>query len=617
MSKVYRLFALVLVAAFVLSACAPAPAPAAPAVPAAPAATQAPAAKAAEATKAPEPTKAAAAAPAAKAGAEYHGAFPYEVPPKGHLNSFVTAGIPNGIGPYQDLLELPGARYYWADGKWLPLIAEKWEMQAPDRFIMNVRKGLTWSDGKPVTAKDVVATFNILRLLKNTTFKYVDTVKAIDDNTVEFHMSTPSTVVERYVLNTAIRSAATYGAIADEVQKLVDAKKGEDSAEWKALVQKITEFRPEKLIVNGPFDLDTKSINEAQLTLNKNPKGYLADKIGFDKVVLYNGETPTVTPLVLAGDVDYATHGFPTATEKQYKDMGTRITRAPTYSGPAIFFNQDVYPFSKPEFRQAVAYAIDRDQNGKVSLGDSGKAMTYLTGFSDNMLPNWLTKEQTDKLTVYKQDPKKAEELLTKIGFKKGADGIWLDDKGKKLEFELSVPAEFADWSAAAENLAEQLNKFGIKTTVRGVNFQQIGTDVDQGKFQMAIQGWGAGNPHPQFAFSNDLFLHNTVGATAGKGMNFPMKQMVDGKEVDLEKIIVDSANGLDLNAQKANVATAATAFNQLLPIVPLWERYGNSPLLNKRLADAPPDTDPIWKNALYGDNPIVLMMLDGRLKPK
>ena len=169
-------------------------------------------------------------------------------------------------------------------------------------------------------------------------------------------MSTPSTVVQRYVLNTAIRSAATYGPLADEVQKLVDAKASPDSAEWKALVQKITEFRPDKLIVDGPFDLDTKSINEAQLSLVKNPKGYLADKIGFDKVVLYNGETPVVTPLVLAGDVDYATHGFPTATEKQYIDMGTRITRAPTYAGPAIFFNQDVYPFSKPEFRQAVAF---------------------------------------------------------------------------------------------------------------------------------------------------------------------------------------------------------------------------------------------------------------------
>ncbi len=131
----------------------------------------------------------------------------------------------------------------------------------------------------------------------------------------------------------------------------------------------------------------------------KNPKGYLADKIAFDKVVLYNGETPVVTPLVLAGDVDYATHGFPTATEKQYKDMGIRITRAPTYSGPAIYFNQDIYPFNRPEFRQAVAYAVNRDENGKVSLGESGKAPKYLTGFSDNMLNLWLSKEQIDKPT--------------------------------------------------------------------------------------------------------------------------------------------------------------------------------------------------------------------------
>ncbi|MCX7707179.1 MAG: ABC transporter substrate-binding protein [Anaerolineae bacterium] len=455
------------------------------------------------------------------------------------------------------------------------------------------------------------------RLFKWTVFKYVDTVKATDDYTVEFHMSTPSTVVERYVLLEHYRSAATYGALADEVAKLVEAKKGADSDEWKALVQKATEFRPEKLIVNGPFDLDLKSITEAQLTLVKNPKGYLADKIAFDKVVLYNGETPVVTPLVLAGDVDYATHGFPTATEKQYKDLGIRITRAPTYSGPAIYFNQDIYPFSRPEFRQAVAYAVNRDENGKVSLGESGKAPKYLTGFSDNMLNLWLTKEQIDKLIVYDYNPKKAEEILTGIGFKKGSDGIWVDDKGKKLEFELTVPAEFADWSAAAENLAEQLNKFGIKTTVRGVNFQQHPTDVNQGKFQMAIRAWGAGNPHPHFAFVQDLFTHNYVGSTQGKGMNFPMKQTIGGKEVDLEQIVVQSAEGLDVNAQKEKVATAAAAFNQLLPIVPLWERYGNSPLLNKRLADAPPDTDPIWKNALYGDNPIVVMIFDGRIKPK
>jgi peptide/nickel transport system substrate-binding protein len=623
MSKTFRLFAIIAILAMIVAGCA-APAPSAPAAQptAAPAETKATEAPAAEQpTAAPaeaKPTEAPATeAPAATAGGkEYHGAFPYQVPPTGHLNSFVTAGIPNGLSIYWDLMELPGARYYWADGKWLPLAAESWEFQPPDKFVLKLRQGIKWSDGNELTAKDVVATFNIGRLLKWTEFQYIDTVKAVDDYTVEFHMSTPSTVVERYVLLEHYKPYATYGAIADEVQKLVDAGTMEGDA-WNALVQKITEFRPEKLIVDGPFDLDMNSITEAQLSLVKNPTGYLADKIGFDKVVLYNGETPAVTPLVLAGDVDYATHGFPMATEQQYKDMGLRITRAPTYSGPALFFNHDTAAFAKPEFRQAVAYAIDRQQNGTVSLGESGKAMKYITGFSDLLLPLWMTEDQIAKLTVYDYNPDKATELLNSIGYKKGSDGKWVDDQGKPVAYELIFPAEFADWSAAAENLVEQLNNFGFNITSRGVNFQQIGTEVDQGNFQMAIQGWGAGNPHPEFALANDLFLHNYVGATAGKGMNFPMKQTLDGKEVDLQQIIVDSAKGLDPAAQKANVAIAATAYNQLLPNVPLWERYGNSPFATTRLNDLPADSDPIWANALYGDNPIVVMMLDGRLTPK
>ena len=89
------------------------------------------------------------------------------------------------------------------------------------------------------------------------------------------------------------------------------------------------------------------------------------------------------------------------------------------------------------------------------------------------------------------------------------------------------------------------------------------------------------------------------------------------GRTIDLQKIVVDSAQGLDVDAQKGNVATAAMAFNQLLPIVPLFERYGNSPLLDTRITGAPDDSAPIWKNALYGDNPITVMIFDGTITPK
>jgi len=617
MKKTLTLVSILVVLAMVLASCGPAPTPTPLPTATKPPATTAPAAPAATATPVPPPPTA---TPVPKP-AEFHGAYPYVVPPAGHFNSYVTNGIPNGIGIYHDLLEMPLAFYKWADGTYVPMLATKWELVPPDKFVVTLRQGVKWSDGNTFTSKDVVASFNVGRLMNWTLFKYVDTITAKDDYTVEFHMSKPSTVVQRYVLRDAsgrIRSAATYGAIAAKVDALVKAGKDSSSDEWKALLKELTDFRPAKLIVSGPYDIDVKSITEAQLTLVKVPTAWNAKDVKFDKIVLYNGETPTVSPLVLSGDVDYATHGFPPATEKAFVDKGIRILRPPIYSGPAIFFNNDVYPFSRVEVRQAIAYAIDRAPNATVSLGDSAKSQKYMTGFSDNLVPLWVSADDMKKLNTYDYDVKKAEALLTGIGFKKGADGIWVDDKGKKMEYELIVPAEYADWSAAAENAASQLTKLGIKTTMRGVQFQQYVNEVDSQKFTMAIYGWGAGNPHPHFSYVADLFTHNYVSSTIGKGQNFPMKQkLADGTEIDFEKLVVGSADGLDEAAQKKMVTTVALAFNQLLPIVPLWERYGNNPALETRITGWPAAGDAVYKNSPYADSFTVLMILDGRLKPK
>jgi len=206
--------------------------------------------------------------------------------------------------------------------------------------------------------------------------------------------------------------------------------------------------------------------------------------------------------------------------------------------------------------------------------------------------------------------------LLTKAGYTKGGDGAWAGPNGP-LEFELTAPAEFADWSAAAENLASQLTDFGIKTTFRGVQFQQHTEDVQQGKFVIAIRGWGAGNPHPFFAYEADLLTLNKPVAP-GPGMSFPFTQKVDGKDVDLNDLITKTAEGTDEAAQKAPITQLAMDFNTLLPIVPLWERYGNNASLEGvRVDKFPPDDDPIWKNPVYADNPVVVLLLQGKLQPK
>ena len=545
----------------------------------------------------------------------FAGAYPYSVPPVGHLNMFVTDAITLGI--YQALFQPPLAMYYWADGTWMPLLATEWEIDpAASTLTVHLREGVKWSNGDDFTAEDVVVTFMCRRLVKGTVWRFLDNVEATDDYTVVFHMSQPSTVVERYVIrNEAIVDRATYGEWAQKLQALLDQGLDSDSDEWNALLQEFNAFRPEKLNATGPYVIDMATINEARLTLVKNPTSWLADTVKFDLVYMYNGETPTVTPIVLAQQVDYATHGFPPATEKAFVDAGVRIIRPPIYSGPALYFNYTIYPFDVKEVRQAIAYAVDRAQNGTVSLGESGKPVKFMAGFSDNIVPLWVA--DTSVLNTYDYDPAKGASLLEGLGFTKGSDGVWVTDKGDRMEYELTVPAEFADWSAAAENLAEQLTAFGIKTIVRGVEFRQHPIEVNKGNFQLAIRGWGSGNPHPHFSFVQDLFTHN-VEAPEGPGMSFPLVQTTECcGEFDFETNIENQTIGLDLEAQKAMVAETAKAFNELLPIVPIWERYGNNPAMDGlHTCGWKPEGDPIYKNSPYADSFTVMMILDGTLYP-
>jgi len=353
--------------------------------------------------------------------AEFAGAWPYQVPPKGHFNlmSGVTDSILGG-GAYQDLLILPGGMYYWDAKEWELLLAESYETdEEAQTFSYTLRSGLTWSDGKPITVEDVLTTFWCLRIMRNVVWNYLSGIEA-DGNTVVFQMNNPSTVVERYVLRQGIFSSATYGEFAQRAQDLFNSGKDLDSEEGEKLNQDLQKLRPKELIVSGPFTFDYRSITNAQLTLVKNDKGYLADQVKFDTVTLFNGETPTITPLVLNKRVDYATHGFPVATEREFENKGIRVLRPPVYSGPALFINLDKLPeFKDPNARRALAHAINRDQNGAAALGDSGKGVKFMAGFSDIQVPEWLSQEEQDRLNPYEFDRDKAASLLTQAGWKK------------------------------------------------------------------------------------------------------------------------------------------------------------------------------------------------------
>jgi peptide/nickel transport system substrate-binding protein len=584
------------------------------------------AAPVAPAADAPAAGGQAAAAPAPGGGAEFHSAWPYTAPPNGHFNSFVTNGY--NLNLYHIMIEPPLFIYMWADASWMPVAGESWEWVDETTLRVQLREGAVWSDGSAFTSQDVIDTFLISRLLNQAVWRFISDVVAVDDVTVDFILTEPSTTVPRRILReTNIRASSTYGEWAQQVADLVANGLTPEDQEWKDLLQAFNEFRPEDMVTLGAFKIDPASITEAQMILNKVPTSFMADWVKFDRIVNYNGETPDVTPLVLAGDVDYATHGFPPATDLEFQAQGIRVIRAPVYSGPALYFNMTMHPFELKEFRQALAYAIDRDENATVAMAASGKRQMTMSGFSDNLAPLWLTEETQGALNPYDFDVARAEEILTGLGFTRDSDGVWLDDTGARMEFELTAPAEFADWSAAAENVAEQLTEFGIATTFRGVNFQQHPIDVDDGNFQLAIRGWGAGNPHPHFSYNHNFRTHNqaiggggeggSTGSPDKPGMSFELVQTTDAAgEVDLGALTDAAGKGSDEEAQKADINTLALAYNELLPQIPLFERYSNNPAPEIRVTGWPPDDDPVYLNGPYADAFATVLLLEGRLEP-
>ncbi len=549
-----------------------------------------------------------------RTGGEFHGAMPYQLPPTGHYNTFVTNAL--SLGFYWDLTEMPMGIYKWADGEYTPLLATEWELVPPDTFRVQLREGVKWSDGGDLTSKDVVTTFTILHLQSAPVWNYLESVEADGDYGVVFKMKDPSNVVERYVLREHIRADSVYGEWATRAQALFDKQTDPESEEFLKLRTEFEEFRPQTMVVSGPYQIDPNSITEAQLTLNKVPTAWNANVVHFDKIVLFNGETPAITPIVLSKQVDYATHGFPPATEKAFEQQGVRVVRPPVYNGPALYINyKKVKALSDPKVRQAVAMAINKEENATVSLGESAKVAKYMAGVPDSILEQWIPEEALAKLKPYEFNREEATKMMQELGYKKQGN-VWVSPDGERMEYELGVPAEFADWSAAAQNLAQQLTAFGIKTTVRTVTFTQWTPDVENGRFELGIQAWGQGNPHPYFSFWQD-FLRFNPPVTAGPGMSYPLTQKTQQfGEVDLEKLVLQSASGIDKEQQTETISKLASVYNELLPSIPLWERYGNNPVLDgERVAGWPADGDPIYQNNPYTDSFVVAMILDGTLK--
>jgi peptide/nickel transport system substrate-binding protein len=582
------------------------------------------------------PASHAAAAPDPKT---FYLSYPYEAPPKGNLNDFNTDGLTNGgFGAWSHLITPTFGYYVNATNEWKGWLAKSWGFSSDGtKYTITLRDDLTWSDGSKLTSKDVVDTFLLILLQPSGgTGEFgagLDTFDAVDDYTIDFKLAPgvkPSLILQRLIMLDQVVSSEVYGQFADKVEKLLsDGKSAGKSAsdiqgsdDWKKLQTDLESFRPDHILSSGPYTLDLKDVTDSQLVMHRTDKTPFGKNAKFDNLVIYKGDTDVSTPLIESGDVYYATDYFPPPTEKTFTDKGIKILRAPSYTGPGLIFNQKVYPLSRQDVRQAIAYAIDRNRADKVSYAQIGQPIKYMADFSDTNLPKYLTADQIKALNPYNYDQQKAADILTKAGFTKNSDGEWVDDKGKPMEFELSAPADFTDFMPVAQDVTDQLTTFGIKITLKAIPNEQHVPYVLSGQFQMAIRLWGYPSPLPYYAYRY-AYLQNSIGraVTSDKpGTSYTDKDgkgTVDGQPFDFKALVAQIAAGTDPAPQNAAVAQAAAIANKDLPVIPLVERFYNCPLITTNISGLPPDDDPIWQNVSGVSNAINVLLMNGTIGPK
>ena len=100
--------------------------------------------------------------------------------------------------------------------EYIPWLAESGEWTSDTEYTIKLREGVTWADGEPLTAKDVVFTLELGKLPSvpySTIWNFLEKAEAVDDSTVKVTFSSPQHQQGPTSLQPGHRPAAPRGAV--------------------------------------------------------------------------------------------------------------------------------------------------------------------------------------------------------------------------------------------------------------------------------------------------------------------------------------------------------------------------------------------------------------------
>lgn len=354
------------------------------------------------------------------------------------------------------------------EGKLVPTLAASAPKVSADgkTTTFTLRSGVTWSDGKPVTAQDVVFTYtraadlntgtgfaaNFIGIQGLKDFQdgkaaTISGITAPDDHTVSITTDEPDAGLAGMV--------GTVQIIPEHALKGLPVKGFATNAWWQ-----------KPAVTEGPFNFDTYKTDQ-YVHVTANPK--FREPVGAKDVYLKPVTADVATQQLSTGEMDIATISA-TDADAVSKFSGVKVVSAKSFGFTRATWNQSEDRFKDPRVRQAFLYAVDRSSLVKSALGGKGEVRNSVLD------PIWSGSDLQD----YAYDPTKAKQLLKDAGW----------DSSKPVEIAW-IPQSNPDRDAAATVLQDQLKAVGVTVKLKQVEASFFTDAYANRDYDMVIYGGG------------------------------------------------------------------------------------------------------------------------------
>ena len=473
-----------------------------------------------------------------------------------------------------------------------PALADSWEISDDRlRFIFTLRQGLKWSDGEPLTADDVVFTYNdlyynekiptsvrdTLRIGKNRAFAKV---RKIDDRRVEFILPEPFAPF----LRTTAQDILPAHSLRHTLKEGTDGNL-EFLSTWS------TNTPPQEIIGNGPYKLVSYTTSE-RLIFERNPYYWRQDDRGnsqpyIEKVIWEIVESQDTSLLQFrSGSLDYlgvSPDTFELLKQEEKRGNFTIYNGGPAPGTTFIAFNlnkgrnaDDQTPvvdpiksrwFNNLAFRQAVAYGLNRQRMINNTFRGLGEPQTSHISVQS---PYYIAPE--DGLTVYDHNPEKAKELLLNAGFQYNQENELLDREGTQVRFTLITNSGNKTREAMGAQIKQDLSKIGIKVDFQPISFNALVAKLtDSLDWDCHLIGFGGGiEPNGGATlWAPDGRLH-VFNQPRQPGQTPLVGREIAPWEAKLGELYIEGAQELDESKRKAIYAQAQRLVQEYVPVIHL-----------------------------------------------